>query len=264
MISGAEKLRDRNYYKLAHEGSTDLVHPSMKVLLKLFEESHSILDMGCGEGTRLATLAKAAGGKSKQNLFGVDASKIAINLAKKKYTRINFQVGNLEELSFKDGEFDLLISAYVFEHLESPKQVLKEGNRILKVNGRFIIIAPNFGSPNRRSPNSKQNKLFKLIVGFLSDLKTLLKKSNSLNWEKVNPKRESYVIDADTTVEPYLLTLIKYCQSLGFNVEYFSSNWEVDKFSSFHLIFRILGRIGIFPFKYWGPHLAVVLKKYEK
>lgn len=259
MNSQAEKLRNKNYYKLAHEGSTDLTHPAMKVLLKLFKERHFVLDMGCGEGTRLAMLAKVAGFKGKQSLFGVDASKIAINLAKEKYPEINFQVGNLEKLNFENEKFDLLISAYVFEHLKNPEQVLKEGKRILKLNGKFMIIAPNFGSPNRRSPNSIENKLSKLVKGFLNDFKKQTK--SKLGWTFVTAREDEYTIDADTTVEPYLLSLIEYCQNSGFKVEYYSSNWKVDKFSLFQFPFRALGSMGIYPFKYWGPHLSVVLKK---
>lgn len=257
MNSQAEKLRDKKYYHLAHRGSADLSHPAMKILLKIFKGSEIILDMGCGEGTRLATLLKNSNGKKK--ILGIDASEIAIKLAGRNYPEIDFMVHNLENLPFKAGEFDLLYSAYVFEHLTAPENVVKEAYRVLKPEGRLVIIAPNFGSPNRRSPNSTENKLLKLCEGFINDFK---KQSRSkLEWTFVAPREDEYTIDADTTVEPYLRSLIKYCQSLGFNVEYYSSNWKVDKFSVFQFPFRVLGLAGIYPFTYWGPHLAIVLRK---
>jgi len=253
------KLRNKNYYHLAHQGSTDLTHPAMKVLLKLFQDSEKVLDMGCGEGTRLNTLLKATKLNGKQ-LIGIDASKIAIDSARKQYPAIKFLVGDLEELPFKDNSFDLLYSAYVFEHLIHPEKVLNEAKRVLKSSGALVIIAPNFGSPNRRSPNSEESKLVKLLSGFVNDF-SLLFANDSLNWVIVTPKTDIYTTDADTTVEPYILSLIKYCENLGFKVQYFSSNWEVDKFSMFQLVFKILGNIGIYPFRYWGPHLSMVMQK---
>lgn len=261
MKSKAQKLRDYNYYGLAHKGSTDLTHPSMQILLELFNESKKILDMGCGEGTRLAMLYKNSKTQGKQ-LIGVDASEIAVKLAKEKYPKMHFLTGNLQRLPFKEGEFDLLYSAYVFEHLINPEQVLIEAKRVLEKDGILMIIAPNFGSPNRRSPNSLEPKIKKLINGFLNDVKLLLTDGlQALNWQVVTPVNDKYTIDADTTVEPYLLTLIKFSKSLGFKVEYFSSSWFVDRFSILQLTFKMLGILGIYPFVYWGPHLAVVLRK---
>lgn len=261
MKPAAEKLRDNKYYSLAHQGSSDISHPAVTVLLKIFEDSRKILDMGCGEGTRLATLIKIEHPKIPQKIYGVDASEIAIELAKKNYPGITFKVGDLEKLPFKDKEFDLLISAYVFEHLTNPEKVIVEAMRLLAKDGKLVIIAPNFGSPNRRSPNSTEGKFQKLWRGLISDLRSLNNKNRSLNWTKVTPQRSSYITDADTTVEPYLLSLVLFCQSLGFVVEYYSSNWSVDRFSFFQLLFRISGTLGIYPFRYWGPHLTLVLRR---
>lgn len=254
----ASELRNKKYYHLAHEGSSDLSHPAMRVLLEYFKKSENILDMGCGEGTRLATLIKEVNAPGKKT-EGIDASKIAISLASKKYPDLNFVEGNLENLPYQDGKFDLLYSAYVFEHLTNPEKVLKEAIRVLKNKGFFMIIAPNFGAPNRRSPNSTQNKLKKLFLGFIGDFK--LFKDNHLKWKKVVPKSNKYTIDSDTTVEPYLFSLIRYCEGMGLKTVSFSSNWEVDNFSIFQLLFKLLGRLKIFPFVYWGPHLSVVFKK---
>lgn len=251
-------MRDKKYYTLAHEGSLDLNHPAMQILLKLFSISEKILDMGCGEGTRLTTLIKKTDSPRK-NAEGIDVSEIAIKLALKKYPGVIFKVADLERLPYKDNQFDLLYSAYVFEHLTDPEKVIKEAFRVLKPGGFFMIIAPNFGSPNRRSPNSTENKIAKLIFGFIKDI--FYAKKISLDWQRVIPKSNEYTIDADTTVEPYLLSLIRYSKLLGFKSENFSSNWEIDNFSSFQSVFKFFGSMKIFPFVYWGPHISAVFKK---
>lgn len=261
-IQSGKKFRDEKYYQLAHQGSLDLTHPSMKKILKLCSQAHSILDMGCGEGSRLNLLLSNITNNPKA--FGVDISQLAIKKAKLQYPSIQFNVGDLKKIPFNDKQFDLIYSTYVFEHLTYPEKVILEAYRILKKKGNLAIIAPNFGAPNRRSPNSTENKLSKLINGFLNDLVYLIKrKTLNLNWTRVDPKKNVYSIDADTTIEPYLGTLISYCK-LKFSVNFYSSFWEQDRFSFFQLPFRILGKFGIYPFFLWGPHLMIVLeKKYD-
>lgn len=66
------------YYKKAKEGSVDVKHFGMKQLKELSKTASTILDMGCGEGTRLGFIGKGKKG------YGVDISKKAISLAKNK------------------------------------------------------------------------------------------------------------------------------------------------------------------------------------
>ena len=254
----AEDLRKNKYYKIAHEGSLELNHPAMQILKQEVGQSDKILDMGCGEGTRLA---KLLGDKNLKEAIGVDNNELAIKLASNNYPKIRFLVGSLDKLPFRENYFNLSFSAYVFEHLETPEKVLKEAFRVTKEGGEIFIVAPNFGSPNRRSPNSVENRFFKLIKGLLLDFKFLFKKRSSLDWTKVTPRNNRYIIDADTTTEPYLNSLIKYCNLLGLKVLFASSYWNMDKWTPFQFLFRILGAFKIYPFYLWGPHLCLLLKK---
>lgn len=254
-----EDFRDKKYYGFAHKGSLDMSHPAMKLLLSLVNKGKNILDMGCGEGTRLNVLVE---NNKYKKAVGIDSSSLAIKLAKKNFPGLEFFNADLTDVPLKNETFDLLFSAYVFEHLTNPEKVLFEAKRVLDKGGKFLIVAPNFGSPNRRSPNSRESKLKKLFLGFFKDLKIFFKKDlSSLYWQSVRPKHDDYIIDADTTVEPYILTLIKFSKRLGFKTEFQSSYWEVDRFSLFQLPFRILGLFKVYPFNFWGPHLCIVLKK---
>lgn len=47
------------------------------------------------------------------------------------------------QMPFKNGEFDLVFSDYVFEHLREPDAVIKEIYRVLKPNGYFVLRTPN-------------------------------------------------------------------------------------------------------------------------
>lgn len=246
---------EESYYKTAAEGSMDTTHPAMKKLAGLAKNSAKILDMGCGEGTRLNQLI----GKNQEG-FGIDISGKAIEIAKKKYPQLHFEVGNLEELPYGDEKFDLVYSAYVFEHLDNPEKVVKEGIRVLKTGGTFLIVAPNFGAPNRASPSFRGNRLTKLLSGFIKDLFP----GKIFSWNKVTPIAGAgkYDIDWDTTIEPYLGSLIRLFKRNKFKILYKSSVWEEEQTpGTAQKIFGLLGRAGIYPFKYWGPHMLVIATK---
>ena len=248
---------NEEYYSLAKEGSLDTSHPWAKVLEKHARNAANILDIGCGEGTRLANVLKTG-----QSGTGVDISSKAISLAREQYPEINFLQTNEDVLPFNQGQFDLAYSAFVLEHTTNPEKFLNEAIRVLRKGGLLILVAPNFGAPNRRSPNSNENALQKLVTGLLKDTKLLPSGSaTKLSWKSVEPKSDTYTMDSDTTIEPYLLTLKKFLQNSGLQIETHTSCWPQDTLSLSQIVFRGLGILGIYPFKYWGPHLVIVGRK---
>jgi SAM-dependent methyltransferase len=52
-------------------------------------------------------------------------------------------VADLASLPYGDGEFDLVFSKYVFEHLDRPVAVMRELRRVLKPGGHLLIHTPN-------------------------------------------------------------------------------------------------------------------------
>lgn len=234
----------------------DLKHPGMKLLLKLSKSSKSILDLGCGEGTRLKAIVKGS-----SNLVGVDVSSLALKIAAKNIPNAKFFKADLSNLPFKDHVFDLVYSAYVFEHVIDPSQSLKEAVRVTKKN--LVIVCPNYGSPNRSSPNYIGSRIKKLITGIISDFSGKTVES----WKKVEPvKNEDYQMDNDATVEPYVLSLINSLKQMGMEIKYWDTCWgyELPNAKIHQRIFRILGNLKIFPFKYWGPHVVVHARRSQK
>jgi ubiquinone/menaquinone biosynthesis C-methylase UbiE len=251
-------IRDELYYKIARKGSLDKGHPSFEFISKYGLSANRILDIGCGEGTRISSIKN-----DKAEKIGVDQSSIAISLAKKQYPQSKFiQIKN--KLPFPDSYFDFVFSAFVLEHTTKSEDFLKEAIRVLSPCGILLFVAPNFGSPNRASPNNKQNRLKKLYGGFNKDVSLLFApKTKKLNWQEVTSQKTYDRIDSDTTVEPYLLSLEKYLSNLGVEKVKSSSLWSQEKgLSLFQILFRALGLLNIPPFSYWGPHILYVGKKY--
>lgn len=104
-----------------------------------------VLDVGCGTGELAFKLADYM---DKAEIHGVDISKtmiekanhkIAINSRKNSHN-IKFKVGDVEELPYKDNSFDIITCSHSFHHYLNKEKAISEMYRILKPNGRLMII----------------------------------------------------------------------------------------------------------------------------
>lgn len=240
-----------DYYDQAKSASEN-EHPSLSFLKNRYV-GKEILEVACGEGTKLANL-------NAKKRVGLDISEVAIKRAKLKLdTAI---VGNAEALPFKDNQFDAVLSFFSLEHFESPEIVMQEMIRVASVGAEIVILTPNFGASNRSSPCFKGSRLVKLIKGFVKDF---VPHQSKLGWNHVTPLsiEHSYESDFDTVVEPYISTLIQYLKYHKLDIVVATSNWEVSLQNEglVQKVFRFLGTYGVYPFSYWGPHAFVIARK---
>ena len=248
----------KKYYDVARKASLDLTHPALQAIKEHAGKAKKVLEVGCGEGTKLYQLTS-----TRNESFGIDISQKAIKRAKKNYPKIKFKIADAEKLPFRNNEFDLVFSAFLLEHTRSPEKIILE---MIRVCRRYLIlVAPNFGAPNRCSPCFTGSRWKKLIKGFIKDLERLIWSSKHLSWEQVIPKAtpSCYQIDWDTTIEPYLGDLAFFLKDAGLKLELVSSYWKEieEQLSLIQKIFQGLARLKIYPFTYWGPHFIVIAKK---
>lgn len=246
----------KDYYKFAHNSTWEDNHPVYQVLGEIARSAKSVLEVGCGDGSKLARLVGKNG-----DATGIDISSVAIKMAKKKYRKLKFVRADAEKLPFKNSSFELVYSVYTLEHLREPDKVIEECIRVLRKDGKLVFVAPNYGSPNRRSPNSREFRIRKLLKGLNNDFFGPNLVNGNMGWLKVEPQEGKYYPDVDTTTEPYALTLVNKLKKLGVRIEKVTTLWQLDNFAFFQLPFRLLGGLGVYPFLYWGPQLMVVGKK---
>jgi len=102
-----------------------------------------ILDFGCGDGRYFLFFKQFF---RENNIYGVEVSEIRIKRAKKLGWKNVFKIKDFQPLPFKDSYFDFINFDQVIEHIPSNKIefYLKELKRILKPNGKIIIVTPNY------------------------------------------------------------------------------------------------------------------------
>ena len=108
-------------------------------LVKKLEGVRSICDLGCGNGHITGRLAKQG-----FKVTGVDASPSGIALARRAYPNVEF-VEALIDRDLKLGQFDLVVSSDVIEHMYRPSDLLDAARGILKPGGHILLGTPYHG-----------------------------------------------------------------------------------------------------------------------
>ena len=136
-------------------------------LMPRLSSGMSILDCGCGPGALTLDLAEAV---SPGRAVGIDIEPTMIDqarrLASERGTQnVDFRVASIYELPFEDGEFDVVFSSAVTEHLSDPVRALREIRRVVKPGGRAAIIKTDWSFPFIVPECSEFTRFFELFEG---------------------------------------------------------------------------------------------------
>ncbi len=103
----------------------------------------NVLDVGCGHGRSLATLAARA---LKGRVIGLDPSQLMVEIASKrnrrliKAKRVQLIMAETDTLPFPDGVFDKVLCVHVVYFWTDPNTALMEIARVLKPGGRLALL----------------------------------------------------------------------------------------------------------------------------
>ena len=96
-----------------------------------------VLDAGCGNG-RYAVLVS-----QHQPTAQVHAVDISAEMLKAIPSEIHTRQSTIQSLPYPDGHFDVVFCVEALEHAPNPAAAIKEFSRVLKPNGRLLIIDKN-------------------------------------------------------------------------------------------------------------------------
>lgn len=99
----------------------------------------NILDYGCGQGIWIKVLS---GKFLNPNIYGIDISEKAVELAKFNFPQYNFSSFNGETAPFDDNSFELIYSYHVLEHVYDIQKTILDISRLVKKDGYLLIILP--------------------------------------------------------------------------------------------------------------------------
>lgn len=115
-------------------------------VLSYVKAGMKVLDAGCGDGVLSLMMAEKGA-----EVIGVDLSVPNIESSKSRaesagfLSKISFKTGDVENLSFPDNSFDLVVSSHVLEHLSNFDKGLVEVMRVTKK--RAIVAIPTIFNP---------------------------------------------------------------------------------------------------------------------
>jgi 2-polyprenyl-3-methyl-5-hydroxy-6-metoxy-1,4-benzoquinol methylase len=114
----------------------------VRVFMREYTQARRILDVGCATGSLLKPYTQV------HHITGVDISELLLETARQNGYRQTFPMDiSTAPLPFADKSFDLVFCGECIEHVVDTDWVLCEINRVLKVNGHFLLTFPNVRTP---------------------------------------------------------------------------------------------------------------------
>jgi ubiquinone/menaquinone biosynthesis C-methylase UbiE len=110
-----------------------------KLLAPLIGSETVLLDAGCGKKGIMDLYVH-------ENELSVGTD-ISLQAMKENRSMDCYTVSNLEYIPFKSGTFDVIVSAWVVEHMKEPPKIFKEFHRVLKRGGSLIIVTNSLFHP---------------------------------------------------------------------------------------------------------------------
>jgi len=109
-------------------------------LVEGIDSGSRILEVAPGPGYLAIEIAK----RGSYTITGLDISKTFVEIARanarKASVKVDFQHGNASAMPFADDTFDFIVCRAAFKNFSQPLEALNEMHRVLKPEGRALII----------------------------------------------------------------------------------------------------------------------------
>lgn len=144
----------------------------------LINKSDIILDIGCGGGKTVNTLAKTA---IEGKVYGIDYSEACVNVASKVNKklidtgRVKITHASVESLPFPDGLFDLVTAVETYFFWPDLLSNLREIRRVLKPGGTVTLINEGYKHDKFAKMNTKFATIGKFSLHLPEEFRAFLK-----------------------------------------------------------------------------------------
>ncbi len=132
------------------ETQAKIMNPLLEKQFEFMElkPNMKVLDAGCGSGAVTRLIARRV---FPGEVVGLDIDPLFIEEAKRHAEKegidnIRFEIGNIEDLNYDDGSFDLSYCRFVLMHLNDPVKAVSELKRVTKRGGSVAAAEPDDGT----------------------------------------------------------------------------------------------------------------------
>jgi 2-polyprenyl-3-methyl-5-hydroxy-6-metoxy-1,4-benzoquinol methylase len=122
---------------------------SLPYLRSVLNSQTKLVELGCGQGPLLRYLAREKL-LPEENIYGMDQSRTAVDFVKRALPSAHVDTGDIYQLPYPEGFFDVCLLMETIEHLEEPVPALKQIIGVLKPGGALLVSYPNFARPDWR------------------------------------------------------------------------------------------------------------------
>ena len=107
-------------------------------------DGDAVLDIGSGTGALTSAVAKIA---PASRIVGIDPSAPYVALARSQHgsTRIDFEVGDAQQMRFESGMFDRTLSLLVVNFIPDVRKAVREMKRVTKSEGTVAAAVWDYG-----------------------------------------------------------------------------------------------------------------------
>jgi ubiquinone/menaquinone biosynthesis C-methylase UbiE len=188
-------------------------------LLKDIDTTDKILlDLACGRGGAVNTYKKYM---KLKNIYAMDNSELSINFCKSKYSGINFDLMDLNNIEYENNSFDIItcVDTSLNTIISDNKTLFDKIYKLLKDGGVFIIAEPEYETENIEYLNKIFNKVDQInITQNLIDSSTnILRNIHKFN---LNLNEKQYIeYSALITHKDYLIMSNKFIKYICYKGE---------------------------------------------
>jgi len=184
-LPASARLRDHSYELLA------------------LTDGDRVVDVGCGTGRAVAELAAR-----HTVAIGIDHNPAMVDVARGRHPHGDYRVGDAHRLPFGDGELGGYRTDKVLHDLTDPRQALHEARRVLRKNGRLVVVDLDWDAISIASDHPRQTRAVvhrrtdKLAAGFAARQAPELLRA--LGFTDVRTTAESEVVTTKDVGELFL------------------------------------------------------------
>lgn len=110
---------------------------TVKMIKELIDfKDRTVLEIGCGQGQVASLLVPGT-----RRYIGIDPDIQAIDQAIATHKDVEFKIGSGEALEFENSRFDIVLFTLSLHH-QNSRDALNEAHRVLRDNGRLLILEP--------------------------------------------------------------------------------------------------------------------------